>query len=330
MLAGPGPLAGQPSAGQPPALTVSGVIYTQYAYALRRAAGAGHENNFDVTRAYLNFIGRFGEGVGSRLTGDIYRTGDGSLAYRLKYGYVSYRPGRGALTFKFGQFETPFVAYNENLWDYRMQGPDPTDRAGYLSSSDFGVGVEGTWNDDGVILSSGVFNGEFYSRRPGDQHKDVAARLSVRLVRSDERGSYGGLRLTGFALLGEPNGGGRRHRLLGQVSYRSRALLLAGTAMATRDRVDPEPTARGSLLSLMGVYRIPGIRAAIIGRFDTHDPNAEAPADALNRLIAGASYQVSPNLRVLVDLDQTWYEGRVSPAVDAARSQALFQLQLVF
>jgi hypothetical protein len=190
-----------------PSLTVSGVIYSEYAYALRSASGGGHANNFDVTRAYLNVLGQFTEGVGSRVTGDIYRNSDGSLAYRLKYGFVTLMPKGSALTFKFGQFQTPFVEYNEQLWDYRMQGTEPTDRAGYLSSSDFGFGADGTWNGDLVTMSSGIYNGEFYSRRPGDQYKDLAARVSVRLVKSDQEGRLGGLRLTGFVLLGEPNGG---------------------------------------------------------------------------------------------------------------------------
>ena len=316
-----------------PTLTVSGVMYLQYSYSLRAPAGLGHDNNFDVTRAYLNFIGRFAEGVGSRVTGDIYRNSDGSLAYRLKYGYVTYRPKNSALAFKFGQMETPYVSTNESLWDYRMQGSDPTDRAGYLSSSDFGFGVDGSWADDGVTLSSGIYNGEFYSKKPGDQHKDVAARLSVRLAKTDEAGRLGGLRLTGFALLGEPNGGGRRSRALGQVSYRSKQVLLAATAMATRDRVDSTltaPTRDGTLVSVMGYYRVPQSKVVLIGRFDLQDPDTNAPNDRLTRYIAGVSYQLSPQLRLLGDIDHTSYQGTPSVAVDATRSLALFQVQLVF
>lgn len=317
----------------PPPVAVGGLIYTQYAYALRSADDEGNANNFDVTRAYLTLTGRFAEGVGGRLTGDIYRNADGSLGYRLKYGYVQYRPNGSALTFKFGQFQTPYVGYNETLWDYRMQGSDPTDRARYLSSSDFGVGVEGSWNDAAVTLHSGIYNGEFYNKTPGDSHKDVAARLSVRLAKSDQSGTYGGLRLTGFALLGEPNGGGRRSRLLGQLSYRSKTVTLAATALTTRDRVDSTataPTALGRLVSVMGVYNVPKSRFAVIGRFDWHDPDKDVDENALSRIVAGVSYRVGPNLRVLADLDHTMYQGPVSAATDAARSQALFQLELVF
>jgi hypothetical protein len=314
-------------------VTVSGVIYAQYAYALRRATNGAHANNFDVTRGYLNVIGRFASGVGSRITADVYRNADGSLDYRLKYGYVSYRPDGSALTFKLGMYETPFVGYNETLWDYRMQGSDPTDRAGYLSSSDFGAGVEGSWNDDAVTMSAGVYNGEFYSRAPGDQHKDLEGRLSVRLLESDEPGRYGGLRLTGFGLIGEPTRGGVRARALGQLSYRSQQVIFAVTGMTTRDRVDSTaaaPTTTGSLLSIMGVYRLPQSPFALIGRFDAHDPDTGVADNGIRRFIAGVSYQLSPELRLLVDLDHTWYQGAVPAAIDATRSLALFQIGLVF
>lgn len=322
------------AAPEKPTVTLSGVIYAQYLYGLRDPDGSGHENNFDVTRAYVNVLGKFTGGVASRVTGDVYRNADGSLSYRLKYGYVAWQPQGSALTYKFGLWETPYVAYAEGLWDYRMQGTDPTDRAGYLSSADFGAGVEGAWARNGVILSAGVFNGEFYSKKPGDQHKDAEARVSVRLLESDDPSVYGGLRLTGFGLVGQPNGGGRRDRFLGQLSYRSKAVTLAGTFVATGDRLDQDPTSppttHGRLVSVMGVYRIPTTKLAVIGRFDSHDPDTDTPDDGLSRVIGGISYQLSPNLRVLGDLDHTWYQTPPAVAVDRLRSQALFQLQVVF
>jgi hypothetical protein len=322
-----------PAAPAPPPVTISGVVYTEYAYALRSQPGRGHINNFDVTRAYLNFVGRFGGGVGGRVTGDIYRNPDGSLAYRLKYGFVTFRPEGSALTFRMGMLDTPFVSYNEGLWDYRMQGPDPSDRAGYLKSADFGAGVDGSWNNDQVTLSSGVFNGEFYNRRPGDEHKDLAARVSVRLLASDQGGRFGGLRLTGFALVGEPTGGGIRRRVMGNLTYRSRRVTLGGYYLLARDRTDSTataPTRDGSLLSVMGVYRVPDSPVALIGRFDAQDPDRDVARDRITTVVAGVSYQLRPNLRLLANLDHVSYQAPVSAATDAARSQALFQVEFVF
>ena len=79
------------------------------------------------------------------------------------------------------------------------------------------------------------------------------------------------------------------------------------------------------------VVRFPASKLAAIGRVDIHDRNTAAANDRLTRFIAGLSYQLNPNLRVLGDLEHTSYQGGApTPALDAARSQALFQIQLVF
>ena len=71
-------------------VTVSGVVYAQYLYQLKDTAN--HVNNFDVSRAYINVIGKFTGGLATRVTADIFRNTDGSLAYRLKYAYAGYTP----------------------------------------------------------------------------------------------------------------------------------------------------------------------------------------------------------------------------------------------
>src|SRR6185503_10285776 len=96
------------------AVTVTGVGYAGYYYNLKDTAS--HSNNFDVTRAYVNVIGRFAHGVGTRVTADIYRNTDGSLAYRLKYAFATWTPEKSALTFKFGQMHTPWLDWEEHLW----------------------------------------------------------------------------------------------------------------------------------------------------------------------------------------------------------------------
>lgn len=331
-------LAGQaaPATPAPPQLTVSGVMYGQYNYALRSATGAGHANNFDVTRAYLNFLGKFSDGVGSRVTADIYRNSDGSLAYRLKYGFASWNPKGSAFTYKLGMIQTPFVEYNEQLWDYRVQGTDATDRAGYLASSDFGIGVDGTWGGEKLTVNAGIYNGEFYSRTPGDNHKDVAGRVSLRVLASDDATRLGGLRLTAFALVGQPTGDGTRERYIGQVSYRKKKFWLAAELMGARDRVDTGatvlPTVKGRLASVFGVVKVdPKNKVALLGRFDWHDRNTAVDNDALSRIIGGVSYQLNTNLRALIDVDHVWYQGgSPTPALDAARSQLLMQIQLNF
>ena len=55
------------------------------------------------------------------------------------------------------------------------------------------------------------------------------------------------------------------------------------------------------------------------------------PGFSNTRYIAGLSYQVSPNLRALLDVDYLSYKnGAPSPAAEASRASALFQIQFTF
>jgi hypothetical protein len=323
-------LLGQTQPAQP-AVTLGGVAYAQYAYHI--SDSANHFNNFDVTRAYLNVTGRFAEGLATRITGDIYRNADGSAAYRLKYAYAAYTPGASPLTFKLGLIHTALLDWEEALWDYRMQGTMPMERGGYVSSADFGAGVDGRWGGERIQVQLAVVNGENYNQAPGDKGKDVQARASLRLMGSDDASRVGGLRLTAYAQLGTPTTGGTRNRFLGMVSYKSSLGTLAAEAGFTKTAVGtPAPAATpGQVLAAYGVYRFPGTRAALVGRVDLTDPNTDVTGDRATRIILGASYQLTPNLRLLADLDNVSYETTpASAALYAARSQALFQMQFTF
>lgn len=318
---------------QAPTVTVGGVGYAQYAYQLKDTAN--HVNNFELTRAYVNVRGSFAYGVKTRVTADVYRAADGSLATRLKYGFVSWTPTeKSPLTLKMGMLNTPFIEWEETLWDYRMQGNVALDRAGYLSSSDLGFEVDGNWGYDKVSFSGGVINGEGYSKAPGDQRKDLVGRISVRVLGTDEGGPTGGLRLTGYGHVGKPTGGGTRQRYVGIASYRSKLLTLAGEVARTVDSALTSAAAgkrTGQVMSFFGVLRVPNSKVGAIARFDSVDPNTKADNDRYSRIIAGVSYTLSGNLRVLADLDHVSYQGGVTtPALEAVRSQALFQVQFTF
>src|SRR6266487_6732297 len=151
----------------PPQVTVGGVVYTQYVYQLKDSLN--HINTFDITRAYVNVIGRFSGGVGTRVTGDIYRNpNDSSLSYRLKYAFATYTPQGSPLTFKVGQIHTPWLDWEEALWDYRVQGQMALERGGYVTSSDFGAGIDYKQGADKVNGQFVIVNGEGYSGGSGD------------------------------------------------------------------------------------------------------------------------------------------------------------------
>lgn len=318
-----------------PQVTVGGVAYLQYLYQLKDTAN--HNNNFDVTRAYINVIGRFSGGIYTRITVDVNRppavTTDNSLRYRLKYAYVAYTPQGSSLTYKLGQIHTPWIDWEEALWDYRMQGQMAMERGGYMSSSDFGLGVDGNWNADRINMQVGIYNGESYSGGPGDQRKDLMGRVSVRLSPTDDASRVGGLRVSAYGQYGKPTGGGIRSRLLGMVSYRTKQITLAGEYAFTKDSstTAPTPELSGGVASVFGVYHLSNSKVALLARVDLTDPNTDTGNNRLTRVIGGASYQLAPNLRLLADLDMLSYQGGApTPALEATRSQAYFQAQFNF
>jgi hypothetical protein len=326
-------------------VTVSGVGYAQYGYLLKDTAN--HVNNFDITRAYVNLIGRFAGGVGARVTLDVNRpAGDNSLRYRLKYAFATYTPVNSALTFKLGMIHTPWLDWEEALWDYRMQGQMAMERAipgapagttGYLTSSDIGFGVDGKWGPDKVNMQLTFVNGEGYSGGPGDQRKDIEGRVSFRLMDTNDSSRVGGLRLTGYGQYGKPTAGGKRQRFLGMLSYRSKAVTLAGEFAVTKDSgaATTQILRDGQVISGFGVFHFPGSKAAAIARVDFTKPDKNAPSTTpgftSTRYIAGLSYQLSPNLRLLGDVDWLSYKNAApSPAADAARATGFFQIQFTF
>ena len=121
------------------------------------------------------------------------------------------------------------------------------------------------------------------------------------------------------------------------VSYRSRKLTLVGEYVSTADSTKGATNVKGSIISAYGVIHVPRSQLAIIGRVDIVDPNTANNTTATSNdkrttIIAGASYQLSPNVRLLADVDDTSLQGSGTGSRTAPRKlmQGLFQLQFTF
>jgi len=345
-LAGIGAETANAQAAQAPTVTVGGVGYLNYYYQLNldsTMAPPAHGNNVDVARSYVNVLGKFSGGISSRVTVDVdgRKAAANQQTLRLKYAFVGWTPEGSHLTYKIGLIQTPWVDWEESLWDYRMQGGIPMERAGYITSSDFGAGVDGMWNYEQVNMQVGIYNGEGYSNALGDNRKDVSGRVSVRLARTDLPGKVGGLRLTGYANLGLANGGGVRNRAIALLSYKSKMLTLAAEYGMMRDSTSVKtPDVQGSLVAAYGVFNVPKTKAAIIGRVDSFDPNIDSTATTAGariganrqtRVIAGVSYAMTPNLRVLIDADLNAIDGgSPSNSFDKGRQVVYFHTEFKF
>ncbi len=313
----------QASAQQAPQVSVTGVVYTQYQYS---DAPIAAKSTFDMTRAYVNVLGRFSNGITTRLTTDILPSAAGNQFVRLKYAYAAWTPTGSSLTYKLGMIHTPWVDFEETLWDYRMQGTIAVDRnplggPSTMTAADIGVGVDGHWKGEQVNAQFALVNGEGYSGGTGDFRKDFEARVSVRLQPTNDNSRVGGLRASGYVGVGKATGGADRNRYLGMVSYRTNQYTVAGEFVSVKNAA-----LTGSIISAFGVYHLsPPSKIAVVARVDIVDPNTSVANDGDTRIIGGASYQLSPNVRLLADLDR-----RKAQAAGAAVNQFLIQAQFVF
>jgi hypothetical protein len=314
----------QASAQQAPQVSVTGVVYSQFLYQLKDTAN--HFNDFSVTRSYVNVVGRFAGGIQTRVTVDVAPAAAGNQPIRLKFAYFGYTPTGSPLTYKFGLLHTPWLDWEETLWDYRMQGSMAEDRNLYATAADFGAGVDGHWDGERINGQLTFVNGEGYSGGARDQRKDLQARVSVRVKPTNDNSRVGGVRVTGYVGIGKATGGADRNRYIGMLSYRTTQYTVAGEYASNKDG-----GTTGSVISAFGVYHFNRSKFSGIARVDLLDPDNNVSGDHQTRIIAGVSYQVSANLRLLLDVDNLSYQGgSPSPALEAVRFPILFQTQFTF
>lgn len=324
-------VASSPAAaqGKGPTVSIDGVGFAFFKYQLNnKPAGAPAPNMFEVSRAYVNVRGHLGGGAGVRVTSDLYRSGsDGSLQMRIKYAYASYKPKGSSIGFRFGQTTMAWLDWEEGLWGYRVQGPMATDRGHILSSADLGLAFDGGWGGNAFNLQGGIYDGTGYHGGTGDGHKAVDARVSFRVMPSDDNGSRGGLRVTGYGLYAGPQGGGQRYRAIGMASYKSKRLLLAGEYALASDSISGSGAAvKQHVISAYGTVNIPNSKAGILARVDVTDPNTATANDGHTLIIGGVSYKFAPGLMGIVDFENTSYQNSATPSL----SNAFFHLQFSF
>lgn len=328
-------MAGTLGAQSRPDVRVSGLFMGIWAMDL--GPGANSANRFDISRAYVNLRAQTSERVSFRFTTDAIREDGQELEIRQKYAYVAFQAEDSPIVLRFGQTHTPFLEFEEALWEHRIQGSVPADRLRYMSTSDLGMSAEGAWGEgESLQLSAGIYNGETWSRGETDSGKDLMARATVRLASSNDGSGLGGLRLTGYGQVGSPGGGGVRQRALGMLSYRTTHFTLATQYLLAKDRVDPStggpgPEVEASLFNTFAVVKVPNTTAVFIGRLELHDPNRDTPDDRQTRFTGGAGVKLAPELRLLGSLEWLSYQsGAPSPALDASRIRGLFTVALTF
>lgn len=280
-----------------PTVRVGILSYIQYDAELRNRDGY---NAFDLTRGYINVTGDLTNRISYRITPDVKRIADGSLAgslvLRVKYAFVQLNGPVGGSWMRFGDHQTPWIDFEERIQRYRVQGMMFSEREGIVpGSGDFGIGYLTPLPSNYGDLQVGVYNGEGFSKGEATKHKSFQGRLSVRPFPAG--GVAQGLRVHGFYDLGwydrnQP----RRHGIV-MGSYEKPRIVATAQWLAATER---PLAAMAQDAERWGYSTFLEIRQGMTGwaglaRVERFDPDRARPDDHHRRVIAGAAYWMQPS-----------------------------------
>ena len=301
-----------------PVVRIGVLSYLQYDAELKNRDGF---NSFDVTRAYLNVNAQVAKNVRFRLTPDIRRVNDGSLAgslvVRVKYAFAQFDDITPRGWIRLGAHQTPWLDFEESINRYRVQGQMFAEREGLIpGSSDFGASYFTPLPGGHGEVHAGVFNGEGFGQPEANKYKSVQARLTVRPFPT--AGVASGLRISGFYNAGWYAAG--RPRRLGIVMASFEHPRLA----ATLERVEatenattatiPDVDRRGWSVFVEPRQGAAGLAGLL--RYDAFDPDTSSPDSAQNRIIGGgACWFVWPRARLgfVVSGERVRFDSRTRP-----------------
>jgi hypothetical protein len=283
-----------------PIVRVGVLSYVQYDAELKNRDGL---NAFDLTRGYININGQLAKNVRFRVTPDVRRVTDstlaGSLVFRVKYAFVEYDPKTARSWVRFGAHQTPWLDFEEGINRYRVQGTMFSERENLIpGSSDFGVGYF-TPLGKYIDIQAGVYNGEGYAQTDVNKYKSAQARLTVRPFAG--RGIANGFRLSGFYNAGWY--AANRPRRLGIVmgSYEHTHLVTTLQYLKATENpsaVAPRDIDRSGSSGFVEIRQ--GMQGwAALARIDHLDPDRALADNSQRRVIAGGAYWfVWPRTRV--------------------------------
>jgi hypothetical protein len=301
-----------------PVIRVGVLSYVQYDAELENRQGF---NAFDLTRGYVNINGQLSKNVRFRLTPDIRRATDstlaGTLVFRVKYAFLELDNVTSARSWvRFGAHQTPWLDFEESINRYRVQGTMFSEREGLIpGSSDFGVGYF-TPLGKYVDLQTGVYNGEGYAQTDVNKYKSAQARLTLRPFAG--RGVANGFRLSGFYTAGWY--AANRPRNLGIVMGSFEHTNLVATlqylkATENPNAVAPRDVDRNGVSGFVEIRQGPKGWAAL-ARVDHLDPDESLASNSQRRVIAGGAYWFAwPRSRVglVVTNEQVHYDAATRP-----------------
>jgi len=280
-------------------------MYPRWSDDLSRTPGL---NQFEVDRAYVNVRGTLNRKGVYRITLDADRGTSARLVDFLKYAYggVAFNP---RVTLILGLQSTPLIDFEEGIWKYRFVQEVLSDNEGKLTSSDLGLGAEGTLLPQ-LAYKVLIANGEGYKSAEIDRAKDFDGRLTWTVLP--------GLRVSGYGHYGLVDTSAARatalsrHRYAALVSWEQPAYTVYAEALGAQDEsrtgapeVDSGGLSAGGFWEYVSDWRV-------FGRFDLYDPDRHLADNAHFRGLLGVSYAWGSNIAVALSDQWTTY-GALAP-----------------
>ncbi len=303
------PAAGYTPPDDTPKFNIGATIYGDYTYvdspATKDADGNTiHSSAFQISRAYINVTGNLNHIFAFRITPDVSRetgTGpslSGSQLFRLKYAYGQMNlddwTTKGSWL-RLGVQQTVYIDYTEGIYRYRFQGSIFAERAAGLPSSD--AGFSGHYNLPGNHgdIHAGYYNGEGYTKAETNNEKAFMVRGTIRPFPLGGP-ELKGLRLTGFIDEDHYVQGGKRERVIGQITYEHQWVNAGLDVLRAKDRTSvtkAQINAKGWSIWATPKLGTQGWEALI--RHDNYVPNDAVSSQKQKRDIDGIAYWV-PNM----------------------------------
>lgn len=344
LVAGLRPATAQvtPAAGYTPpddtqSIGVGAVIFYDYTFtnAPKATDAAGNvvkTSAFNVVRTYINVTGRISSIVSFRITPDVTRetgsggTLDGSMSYRMKYGYAQFTLDRFTGTnwrntwVRVGMQQTPFIDAEEPVYRYRFQGTVFAERDGGLASADYGVSFHTNLPNNYGDVHAGLYNGEGYTRAETNDQKAIMIRGTVRPQ------PYGsalmrGLRFTAYLHDDRYVAGADRNRFIGSVWLEQRRYNAGFDYITRADQALPTGTkvkSDGYSFFVTPFFQEKGNGFEALVRYDSFRPDKAASSTRQNRTIAGIAYWFphpggNATAALLFDYEQVRFKNYATP-----------------
>ena len=303
-------------------LKVGGTIWPIYRYDL--SEGGEDMNEFDITRAYVSVYPTLAENLDGRITFDLVPQGSGegstgedvdtnttgSLMIRLKFAQIHYRPVP-MVELTVGMTQTPWIAYEEEMWGYRVLNETAAGTYWGLKSADVGYGVKVNLLNKRLHFWSQVHNGETFAKREVNKYKELQNLVSFQILPNRE----GGLKAAAFYSYALTDTDADKVRAIGMLSWQSRTFFGEAGYLMAQDGDGAGNHVNGGGPFLAGHVTVPfglpgSIGTRVLARVDVADPNTDPDFadDSVTRLTAGVAILCHEKAQMVLDYQQESFE----------------------